>query len=778
MRQVALYGGAKLARFILVSCLAIGFLSVSLITSTEEGSLFGSRPLYAQSNPIVIENQKTGTTDWQITSPANDTALQIKGYASATSVNLGGSIDFYVTVNSSTSSNFTIKIYRMGWYQGTGGREIMEIGPLVGTQQPPPTIDPVTGLIEADNWAESHELIISPNWTSGVYLAKLQNADGRQNYIKFVVRDDARDADFLYHHADTTDQAYNVYPRDNATGKSLYKGWGGATIAGEERAVKVSFNRPYDGLGSGQFFRWEYPLVRWLEKEGYDITYASDLDTHTTGTGVNNYLRNYKAVLSAGHDEYFSHEMFDAFEDARDQGVHLAFFGANAVYWHSRFEDNNRTMVVYKNAAIDPVSDPYLKTVQFRNLSPARPEQSLIGVQYATFNDINDASYTDYIVDNSDHWVYSFSGLENGSVVPKLMGYEVDRDFGVAPPAQPGSHTYLGASPFTGTSTSVIAQSSIYQSTSGAWVFASGTMNWSLGLAEGSTASNLNLVNSGIQEATSNVLDTFLTGVPPGSCGSYSNNGGGTTTLPTPINSPMQEAEQGNGSGEFVRGFDPAASGGEYIHVPIGGSGGYSGPVLPHKVDFCFSVTQAGVYRIPVQAFAPGDTNDSFWVTIDDAPSGGIRWNVNTQPYGAYHDDYVKVSGSNEPYTTTLSTGEHTVSLFVREPGTRLDTIGLELVLAAPGEMTLQAPNGDGFSESPTFQWVGDSVADSYELVIYNTSTQQIDFTQSYSAAAAACDADTACEVTPTVSLSPGSYKWLVRGSNDAGAGPWGVVGQ
>ncbi len=775
MRQATLNGWAKLARVVLVPCLAIGFLSISLITFTKEGSLFGSLPLHAQSNPIVTENQNTGTTNWQITSLANDIDLQIKGFASATSVDLGGSIDFYVTVSSTTSLSYTITLYRMGWYQGTGGREIMQIGPLTGITQPPPIIDPVTGLIETNNWTQPHTLIINPSWTSGVYLAKLENADGRQNYIKFVVRDSTRNADFLYHHADTTDQAYNAYPRDNATGKNLYKGWGGPTISGQERAVKVSFDRPYDKDGSGQFFRWEYPLVRWLEKEGYDITYASDLDTHQTGTGVNNYLRDYKAVLSAGHDEYFSKEMFDAFEDARDQGVHLAFFGSNAVYWQSRFEDNDRTMVVYKDSGIDPEADPALKSIRFRSLTPARPEQTLIGVQYATFNDIDDADYTDYIVDHSEHWVYSFSGFEDGDAVTKLTGYEVDNDFGHSPPVITGTHTFLASSPFTGKSTSVTAQSSIYQATSGAWVFASGTMNWSLGLADGSTASNLSLIDPGIQVATSNILDTFLSGTPPGSCVGMPGGGGGSATLPSGT-SLFQEAELGNGSGDFERGFDAAASGGAYIHAPAGSSGGYSGPQPPNQVDFCFSVNQAGIYRIPVRAFAFNDVKDSFWFKVNDVPANGYRWDVNTQPYGAYHDDYIELSGTSQPYTMTLPAGEHTISLFVREPETRLDKIGLELVLAAPTEVTLLSPNGSGISESPTFQWIGNPVAESYDLIVYNVGTGQIDFTQSFSNAEASCSLDFNCEITPALSLTSGSYTWLVRAVNAAGVGPWGVV--
>ncbi|MCB0091249.1 MAG: hypothetical protein KDE54_25330, partial [Caldilineaceae bacterium] len=99
------------------------------------------------ANPIVEENQQPGSSDWVLLKPANDVDMQIKGYASATSVNLGGAITFYVSV--SPAQNFTVEIYRMGWYDGAGGRLMQQIGPLNGAKQPAVTLDAATGLITA-----------------------------------------------------------------------------------------------------------------------------------------------------------------------------------------------------------------------------------------------------------------------------------------------------------------------------------------------------------------------------------------------------------------------------------------------------------------------------------------------------------------------------------------------------------------------------------------------------------------------------------------------------
>jgi hypothetical protein len=120
---------------------------------------------------------------------ADDIGKQVKGYASATSVNKGSAITFYVTVM--PTQNYTIDIYRLGWYQGLGGRFMQRIGPLIGTPQAPCLMtDILTGLVEC-TWSPSNTFTIPTNWTTGVYLALLTNSQNYQNYILCVVRDDS-----------------------------------------------------------------------------------------------------------------------------------------------------------------------------------------------------------------------------------------------------------------------------------------------------------------------------------------------------------------------------------------------------------------------------------------------------------------------------------------------------------------------------------------------------------------------------------------------------------
>jgi hypothetical protein len=482
----------------------------------------------AAENAIITENSNPGTTSWELSKKSNDTSKQIKGFASAASVNKGESITFYITVN--PVQTYSIDVYRMGWYNGSGGRLMQHVDAQNGVVQPACPMDTQTGLLQCTNWSPGFTFIIPETWTSGIYLVKLKNAQGYDDHITFTVRDDARTADFLFQQSVSTYQAYNPYPSDGKTGKSLYpyQSSGGNTVGGNTAAVKVSFDRPYSSAarsgGAGELLMWEINMLRWLEKEGYNISYTTDIDTHVHGER----LLTYKAFLSVGHDEYYSKEMYDALESARNSGVHLAFFGANDVYWQVRFESSNtgvpnRVMVGYKDAATDPETNNALKTVQFRQSPVNRPEQLLMGAQYTS--QLPSSAGAAYVVQNSNHWVWSNTGFSDNSTVPGLVGYETDRIVNTTSLPQNLSFAILAKSPFTNKNNKSDYQNSvIYQAPSGAWVFDAGTHYWSWGLDN----YKRNLMNAGIQQATRNILNKFL-----------ESTGSPTPTISLPTNTPV-----------------------------------------------------------------------------------------------------------------------------------------------------------------------------------------------------------------------------------------------
>jgi len=161
----------------------------------------------------------------------------------------------------------------------------------------------------------------------------------------------------------------------------------------------------------------------------------------------------------------------------------------------------NRAIVCYRDAQLDPVRGA-TSTVRWRDPPVNRPEQTLVGIQYGTPVHPNVAMR----IINSASWVYEGTGLTDGQTVPGIVGDEVDRLDPTYPRPRSQSYLTLSSSPLA---TGPPAESSLYQAPSGAWVFATGTISWSLGL-DGP------LADTRIQRTTSNVLDRF-TGSPAAS---------------------------------------------------------------------------------------------------------------------------------------------------------------------------------------------------------------------------------------------------------------------
>ena len=508
------------------SLLGAGLLGVAAIWLAE------SRPRHqaAKANPIILENAHTGTDAWRITlKSADDVAKQIKGYASATSVTPGDTLTLYVTVNPAQS--FTLDVYRVGYYQGLGGR-LMHHDSVSGVTQPPCTIDPATGMVSCANWSASYELPIPKTWTTGIYLIKLTNSRQYQSYIVFAIRDDASRSALLYQQSVTTHQAYNNFPNDvqpgatlPATGKSLYDYNSSAHVTGvgTTRAVKVSFDRPYaDNDGAGDFLAWEHFFVRWMEQSGFDVSYCTDIDTLQHPERI----LAHHGFLSVGHDEYWSRGMYDGVTAALGAGVGLGFFGANAIYWQIRLEPNatgaaDRVQVCYKDATKDPVSGP-TTTVLWRSAALNRPEQVLLGSMFVA-QQPSGSEPVALVVTNSSHWIYAGTGVKDGDSIPGIVGYECDKqqpDY-PSPAAVPGTHVRLSDSPFTTSTTSPDGANQagtehgnavVYQAASGAWVFNAGSIEWSWGLYNHGPR---NSADPRIQRMTANILNALSTRAVP-----------------------------------------------------------------------------------------------------------------------------------------------------------------------------------------------------------------------------------------------------------------------
>jgi hypothetical protein len=335
-------------------------------------------------NTIEAENCLPGIpqSQWDI-SGAGDSTIQ--GFATSISVNQGQTVSFKVNTN---ATSYKLDIYRLGYYGGNGARLITTVQPSATLPQSQPTCitDSATALMDCGNWAVSASWAVPASATSGIYFAKVTRTDnGGSSHIPFIVRNDSSTSDILFKTSDTTWQAYNDYG-----GANLYTG-GPGTQGG---AYKVSYNRPFH-TRVYEFYSWifnaEYPMVRFLEANAYDVTYFSSLDADINGS----LMLQHKAVLSVGHDEYWSGNERTMVENARAAGVHWAFFSGNEIFWKTRWEPSidgsstaNRTLVCYKethaNKPTDPLDPPtWTGTWRDPRFSPpadgGRPENGLSG---------------------------------------------------------------------------------------------------------------------------------------------------------------------------------------------------------------------------------------------------------------------------------------------------------------------------------------------------------------------------------------------------------------
>jgi hypothetical protein len=389
----------------------------------------------APANPIEAENCLPGVASnlWDV--GGGDPSIQ--GFATDISVNVGGAIFFKVNT---AAAAYRFDIYRIGYYGGLGARLVATVQPSVPLPQTQPTCinDPTTGLNDCGNWAVSGSWAVPANAVSGIYFANAVRTDTRgASHIYFIVRNDSRNSDILFKTSDSAWHAYNLY-----LGNSLY---GGSPIG---RAYKVSYNRPMLETSS-TVFNSEYPMVRWLEANAYDVTYFTTVDAERSG-GL---ILNHKLMLSVGHDEYWSGGERANVEAARAAGVNLAFFSGNEIFWKTRWENSidgsgtpYRTLVCYKeteaNAKIDPTST-WTGTWRDPRFSPpsdgGRPENALSGTIFM----VNGPSAVGLTVPaeygNLRFWRNtSIASLPAGSTatfVPGTLGFEwdVDLDNGFRP---------------------------------------------------------------------------------------------------------------------------------------------------------------------------------------------------------------------------------------------------------------------------------------------------------------------------------------------------------
>jgi hypothetical protein len=483
----------RLAAVLSVACAAT--LAATACSATAQPGSAGpspgtSAPSHPAARPFpVAENSRPGTSAWRITDLGAPGAID--GYADQQSVLPGQSFRLYV---STTAKSFQVKAFRFGWYQGHQARLVWTSQHLAGRQQTAANIDPGTHMVTAP-WRPSLT-VTTTGWPSGSYLLRLDASSGAERYVPITVRSASTAGAVVILNDNTTWQAYNTWG-----GYSLYQGPDGLP---RDRGYAVSFDRPYDQNGAGRFLFFDQAAIALAEKTGVPLAYETDVDIDQH-PGI---LARARAVITLGHDEYYSLAMRHALLQARNAGTNLAFLGANAIYRHIRFADGDRVIICDKAAAIDPLfgTDNADTTQQWRDPPDPRPESVITGVFY----ECNPVS-APWVVYDPASWIFQGTGAYQGERFAGLVGPEYDRLNPSVPFPRPMQ--VLAHSPLTCDGFSTFSDSVYYTVASGAGVFASGTMRWVCAMRGPHCGHGLTrAAERFVDRATQNLLRAFAAG--------------------------------------------------------------------------------------------------------------------------------------------------------------------------------------------------------------------------------------------------------------------------
>jgi hypothetical protein len=378
----------------------------------------------------------------------------IEGYTVAQSVAPGGTLR--LRVSTQPPSRYRVEVSRLGYR----GRLMACVPGCAATHRGHARRHPrarARDVLRA-RWPVSDRVRIPRRWPSGYYVARLRLGRGGSRLVPFVVTG-RPSAKVLVVLPVNTWQAYNPWG-----GKSAYA----FNSSGGRAATAVSFDRPYAyvGLGFLPAFAFEYQIARYLERTGRHPAYTTDVEIDRRPGS----LLGHRLVVVAGHDEYWSRRMRDAFESARDHRVNLAFLGADIGDWQVRYADGRRTLVAFHDTdRTDPLAHSPDWAASFDTLEPPRPSCALRGVGFERFAPLTE--HHDLRVTArgaADPWLRG-TGLRAGDRLRRLVSYEWDTviDGCPTPPPTVLFHSAGGTQP---------ADAVRYTAPSGATVFSAGTL--------------------------------------------------------------------------------------------------------------------------------------------------------------------------------------------------------------------------------------------------------------------------------------------------------------
>ena len=377
----------------------------------------------------------------------------IEGYCGKLSYRGGETVEVHV---STRAEAYEVTVERWGAERAVVWRSPV---PIPGVLHEVPDDADANGC----GWPVAVHIPTDATWRSGFHLVTLRAvgaAPGRDvAHAGFVLRSASPQASMLFVLGTNTWNAYNTWG-----GCSLYTG-----------GHQVSFRRPFtrgmlcrevterddrkarpvrwdeepdpDGMiyqryraeralpaaiGSSGWFIHERRFVEWAEGAGYTFDYAvsSDLDDDPDA------LDGYAAMVSVGHDEYWSAPQRGTLERYLAGGGHLASFSVNTMFWQVRLTDDG-AMICHKYSAhrVDPVLGTGAESTMagmWADPVVGKPEAMVLGAGsawglYHRFGRATARGVGGFIVYRDDHWLLDGTGLGYGDVIGArdgVVGYE------------------------------------------------------------------------------------------------------------------------------------------------------------------------------------------------------------------------------------------------------------------------------------------------------------------------------------------------------------------
>jgi hypothetical protein len=477
-----------------------------------------------ESTAIVAENERPGTASWRI---AHQGQGVIEGFADKNYAAIGDTVGLHVSTD---DPSFQVVAYRMGWYGGLGARQIWSSGAVPGHVQPACPVAPKTNMVSCANWARSLTMVVTTNFVPGDYLLKLVSHGNAQSYVLLTIWDPSSTATYLVMNRSLVEQGWNTFG-----GYSYYQGKGPCILHSGSypvcnRARVVSFDRPYDGIGSSDFIDNEYPLFQFMEEHGLDVTYCTDVCVSEHPST----LLRHRALIGLDHDETWTNSERMGALNAVHAGVNMAFLGAATLVRHARLQPSqlgsDREEVDYRNSQEDPLNgrgDPMEVTGNTWSSPPTNwASSSFVGEIYSGFIRPGEPS-APLVAWDASAWIFKGTLLADGHSISAVINSDfdhIDPSGPIPSNLQVLAHSRIplsGAYTNQGTWGSVTYADMTYYTDprSQAGVFDSGDNTW-VGTLRPCPSSPMTCPRSSIRKMTGNLLWLFGQGpagrfVPP-----------------------------------------------------------------------------------------------------------------------------------------------------------------------------------------------------------------------------------------------------------------------